>query len=313
MGAALRPALSSYSGLKPSSHQSPRTIDKVTNTQEQRKPEKRAPTDRPIAKLRASPFTNKTPIEGLFVPTSLKSIDPSPNMSSPPAHHHPTSLRNRDPIADRLVALVSSEFRGNVLEVAAGTGALLEVLRERLPSAELFQPTEYVPPRASDDDPFAAHGKLGTVQGAEELAVIDAVGADVCERVARARHLDLTTNPDVWELPIGVKYDVVHCGNTIHIAPYPVATDNLFEGAQRILNDGGFLTLYGPFKVRGKFTTVSNEEFDAKLRAMNPSFGLREVDEVVARARIHGLELLTVHDMPANNLFIAFQKRRSEL
>lgn len=104
-------------------------------------------------------------------------------------------------------------------------------------------------------------------------------------------------------------YDVVHCGNTIHVSPFPSATDGLMHIAAKALKSGGLFTLYGPFKRHGAFTTPSNADFDKYLKDKNPAFGLRDLEsDIVPRAKAAGLKLEKVEDMPANNFFVLFSK-----
>jgi hypothetical protein len=92
----------------------------------------------------------------------------------------------------------------------------------------------------------------------------------------------------------------------IHIAPWRAAT-GLVEGAARILEPGGTLYLYGPFRRSGHPTAPSNEAFDRELRARNPEWGLRNLEDVVALAASVGFGQPIVEEMPANNLSVIFQ------
>jgi hypothetical protein len=69
--------------------------------------------------------------------------------------------------------------------------------------------------------------------------------------------------------------------------------------------------LYGPYRRQGWHTSPSpsNEAFDAQLRARNPEWGVRNLEDVVDLASAAGLELEQVHEMPANNLAVVFRKR----
>ena len=60
--------------------------------------------------------------------------------------HHPSALRNRVPILKALLKLLpdSDTWEGDALEVATGTGALLEVLAPAYPKLS-WLPSEYVP------------------------------------------------------------------------------------------------------------------------------------------------------------------------
>ena len=93
----------------------------------------------------------------------------------------------------------------------------------------------------------------------------------------------------------------------IHIAPWR-ATQGLIEGAGRLLPSGAPLYLYGPFREQGRHTPPSNAAFDASLRARDPEWGVRDLDEVAALAARHGLTLTDRIAMPANNLSVVFRR-----
>ena len=99
----------------------------------------------------------------------------------------------------------------------------------------------------------------------------------------------------------------IFCANVIHIAPWRVA-EGLFAGAGRMLQEGGYLFLYGPFKRNGKHTALSNAVFDASLRENNPDWGVRDIDDVEKFASSCGLALREVVEMPANNLIVVFAR-----
>jgi SAM-dependent methyltransferase len=99
----------------------------------------------------------------------------------------------------------------------------------------------------------------------------------------------------------------IFCANVIHIAPWRVA-EGLFAGAGRVLQEGGYLFLYGPFKRNGKHTALSNAVFDASLRENNPDWGVRDIADLEKLASSCGLVLCEVVEMPANNLIVVFAR-----
>jgi len=101
----------------------------------------------------------------------------------------------------------------------------------------------------------------------------------------------------------------IFCANVIHIAPWRVA-EGLFAGAARYLRADGRLFLYGPFKRDGRHTAVSNAVFDTSLRSQDPDWGVRDVGDVKRLAEGTGFELAGIFEMPANNLILAFKRRR---
>ncbi len=77
-----------------------------------------------------------------------------------------------------------------------------------------------------------------------------------------------------------------------------------------MLSVAGLLYLYGPYRIDGRHTAPSNEAFDAYLRAQNPLWGVRDLADVTALARRHGLVLAETIGMPANNLSVIFRSAR---
>jgi muconolactone delta-isomerase len=79
------------------------------------------------------------------------------------------------------------------------------------------------------------------------------------------------------------------------------------ECASHLLNDDGILLIYGPFKVEGRFTTDSNEEFHNTLSSYQvPEWGLKDVADLKKAAANHGMVLKEIIDMPANNFSLIF-------
>ena len=69
--------------------------------------------------------------------------------------------------------------------------------------------------------------------------------------------------------------------------------------------------LYGPYK-RGADTAPSNLEFDQSLKSRNPTWGVRELDDVMALFDAAGFDLARQEAMPANNLSLVFIKRDAD-
>ena len=200
-------------------------------------------------------------------------------MTQPPAarRHAPAAARNREPILAALRPLLPAQ--GLVLEIASGTGEHAAHLAAALPHLT-FQPT----------DPDAA-----------SRASIDAWAAGL-PNIRPALPLDAAA--ESWPIPHA---DAILCINMIHIAPWP-ATPGLMRGAAARLPPGAPLLLYGPYRREGRHTAPSNATFDADLRARNPVWGVRDLEAVAATAAEHGFAAPEVHEMPANNLLLAFRR-----
>jgi SAM-dependent methyltransferase len=191
----------------------------------------------------------------------------------------PAAARNREPILEVLRSLLPE--RGLVLEIASGTGEHAAFIAPRLPNI-VWQP--------SDAEPDMRHS-------------IAAWAAEVDAPNLRPP-LTIDCTVDNWGIS---RADAVFCANMIHIAPWE-ATIGLVRGAAKMLPPAGMLILYGPFKRGGAHTAPSNEAFDESLRRRDPSWGVRDLDDLIALAEEHGLRFDTAIDMPANNLTVVFRR-----
>lgn len=104
-----------------------------------------------------------------------------------------------------------------------------------------------------------------------------------------------------------VALDAVYSSNTAHILPWALTRTMIAEAAAQ-LPAGGLLLLYGPFNYAGRFTSDSNEGFDAWLRASNPEQGIRDFEQINAVAQSNGLTLQEDSPMPANNRLLVWRK-----
>lgn len=116
--------------------------------------------------------------------------------------------------------------------------------------------------------------------------------------------LPLDAASDAW--PSG-PYDAVFSANTCHIMAWPEVVA-MFGGVGRILPAGGTLCIYGPFNYGGAFTSASNAQFDAALKAAAPHMGIRDFEAVDRLAAEQGLRLHADHMMPANNRLLVWRR-----
>jgi cyclopropane fatty-acyl-phospholipid synthase-like methyltransferase len=192
----------------------------------------------------------------------------------------PYVARNRDPILDVLRRVLAP--RARVLEIASGTGEHAVYFAAAMPELT-WQP--------SDPDPAAR---------ASIAAWIDAAGiANVSPPLA------IDVSSEDWG--VGRTFDAIVAINMIHISPWE-ATLGLTAGAGRLLSERGVLYTYGAYKRGGRHTAPSNESFDAWLKERDPRFGVRDIEDVEAAAKQHGLHLREAIEMPANNLSLVFRR-----
>lgn len=187
----------------------------------------------------------------------------------------PSVARNRDPILAALRPLLPAT--GLLLEIASGSGEHAAYLATALPRLTV-QPSDPRPDARASIDAWC--GTLANVRAA----------------------IDLDAAAPSWPI---TRADAILCVNMIHIAPW-AATQGLLAGAARVLTPGGMLVLYGPFLQRGVPTAPGNLAFDADLRARDPVWGVRALEDVERLAA--GFASPEITPMPANNLLVMFRR-----
>lgn len=182
----------------------------------------------------------------------------------------PACERNREPILDVLRTRFAS--RRSVLEVGSGTGQHAVHFAAALPWLS-WQCTD-LPPQLP-----------GIRQWLDEAGL---------PNTPPPLALDIA---GTW--PPG-PYDAVFSANVLHIVDW-TRVEAFFAGVGRVLGASGVLVVYGPFNVGGTYTSTSNRDFDAWLRARDPRSGIRDVEAVTALAEQAGLRAVDDVAMPANN------------
>ena len=120
--------------------------------------------------------------------------------------------------------------------------------------------------------------------------------------------LDVLQSPWPAEGPaFGAPFNLIYCANMLHIAPWACCA-GLMQGAARHLAAGGHLVTYGPYLEDSVPTAPGNLAFDASLRAQNPAWGIRRLEDVAAVAATAGLQLAARHALPANNLLLVWAR-----
>jgi hypothetical protein len=189
----------------------------------------------------------------------------------------PAAARNVEPIGDVLADWLPAS--GLVLEIASGTGEHALAFARRFPNLD-WQP--------SDPDP-------------EALRSIAAWQSDGPSNLRPPINLDVCAP----EWPID-RANAILCINMVHISPWEAAL-GLLDGAARLLDEGSSLILYGPWREAKVETAPSNLAFDESLKARDPRWGLRLVDDFAAKASSRGLSLKDRCAMPANNIMLRFE------
>ncbi|SEA96260.1 DUF938 domain-containing protein [Paraburkholderia sartisoli] len=204
---------------------------------------------------------------------------PNPNLPNL-RQHSPSAVRNREPILTVLQQVLPQS--GIVLEIASGTGQHVTHFASALP-ALTWQPSDPDAQARASVAAWIAHAGLANVRAPLAL--------------------------DVRRMPWGIDAaSAVICINMVHISPW-AATEALFAGAGRILERGGVLFLYGPYRRNGAHTAPSNAAFDQQLRLRDAEWGVRDMEAVVELAAAAAFEGEDPVAMPANNFSLVFRKR----
>ena len=186
--------------------------------------------------------------------------------------------RNAPPILE----VLQREFKecSNVLEIGSGTGQHAVHFAAALP--HLVWQTSDRDENHPAIDAWVCDADLGNVMAPLSLDV---------------QHAEIDS----------LAYDGVYSANTAHIMSYAAVVDMFSKVGEALCPDGVFC-LYGPFLLQGEFTSPSNAQFDAGLRARDPAMGIRDLDALDKLATSSGLQRSSIYALPANNMLAVWRK-----
>ena len=193
----------------------------------------------------------------------------------------PATERNREVILEILLQVLPAS--GTILEIASGTGEHAVYFAPHLKPRK-WLPTDPNPRSRASIAAWTAHSPSDNLYPP----------------------VDFDASASVWTLPDTTAITAIVNINMIHISAWGACL-GLMALSDRILPPGGILYLYGPFKQNGEHTSPSNAAFDSSLRAQNPNWGVRDLNDVVEAAKARNLNLINTYQMPANNLSVVFQ------
>ncbi|KAL4712720.1 hypothetical protein ACJJTC_008017 [Scirpophaga incertulas] len=202
---------------------------------------------------------------------------------------YPAANRNKEPILQVLKRFIlhqeEDEESHLFLEIASGSGQHLAHFAPNFPRVQ-FQPTEI-------DESL-----LGSItyyaDSCETKNILPPKQVDICNKLSNYGFIENSV-------------DYLYCANMIHISPFK-CTVGLFENAQAYLKSDALMITYGPYSKERVITPQSNIDFDASLRARDPSWGLRDINDLVKLGEENNLILIDTIDMPANNKILIWKK-----
>ncbi|AOX62521.1 MULTISPECIES: DUF938 domain-containing protein [Stenotrophomonas] len=188
--------------------------------------------------------------------------------------------RNRAPILAVLQRHLADRHR--VLEIGSGTGQHAESFAAALPHLQ-WQASDHPDHLPGIAERLDAAGLPNTPAPWPLQAV-------------------LSPAPGLGPLPpdAPLAFDAVFSANTLHIMSW-AHVQALFAGLPAVMAAGAVVCIYGPFNAHGEYSSDSNRQFDAWLKARDPASGIRDAEAVDALAAGAGLQLIEDVAMPANN------------
>ena len=190
--------------------------------------------------------------------------------------------RNKEPILQALGRIFPTS--GRVLEIGSCTGQHLVFFAPSFPELS-WQPSDQL-------DYLEGLSARIRLEGSPNI--LEAIELDVSKE---------------WP---GQLFDAVYSSNTAHIMSWE-SVCAMFAGVGSCLLPGGVFCLYGPFNEGGRFTTVSNQEFDCSLRARDATQGIRDLEALETLASGQQMKLTQQFRLPANNCLLVFHKEGASI
>jgi len=196
----------------------------------------------------------------------------------------PATQRNRDCIGDVLSKIIK---KGTVLEIGSGSGEHGVFFQKCFP--EIIWQTS---------DPDLVHRKSISSWIKYE---------DLTKKMPQPLEIDVEKIS--WKIPLRLAHSLqgIVSINMIHVAQWS-CTVALFRESGKLLKNGQFLILYGPFKIGNKHTSESNYFFDNSLKMQNDLWGIKNLEDVCYESKKNGFYQEDIIGMPANNFSIIYRK-----
>ncbi len=192
--------------------------------------------------------------------------------------------RNKDPILEIITPYLNAVDR--VLEI--GTGTAQHALH-------FAQACPHLTWQTTDQSEYL-EGIRAQLQNTPQSNVLEPFELDVNQIDWLAHSQDKSAG-----------YPLLYTANTFHIMTEQDVIE-FFAGLPKIVSSHATLIVYGPFSYQGKFTSLSNAEFDQRLRQRGVGSGIRDIDFLTPLANQAGFKLKQDVAMPANNQILVWQK-----
>ena len=197
----------------------------------------------------------------------------------------PATKRNSPFIGNVLSKIIKRN--GSILEIGSGSGEHGVVFQKRFPEVTW-----------QTSDPELVHRKSISSWIEHE---------NLSKKMPQPLVLDVEKIP--WGIPLKLVHSLqgIVSINMIHITEW-ACTIALFRESAKLLKNGQFLYLYGPFRIGNKHTSKSNYLFHNSLKMQNDLWGIRNLKEVSEEGKKNGFFQEDIIGMPANNFSIIYRK-----
>ena len=193
--------------------------------------------------------------------------------------------RNTESIGEVLSSILIK--RGSILEIGSGSGEHGVVFQKRFPEITW-----------QSSDPDLIHRK--SISSWIEHDQLDF-------KMPQPLEIDVEKTPWIIPSEILISLQGIISINMIHIASWN-CTKSLFKESGKLLKNGQFLMLYGPFKIGNKHISQSNDLFDSSLKMQNKLWSVRDLGEVNEEATIYILVKEELLHMPVSNFSVIYRK-----
>lgn len=204
---------------------------------------------------------------------------------------YPAASRNKEPILQVLKRFIICDHEQTedetplFVEISSGSGQHIAHFAPHFPNVK-FQPTEV------DENLFGS--LMYYTQNCPTKNILKPLLVDIRSNLSN----------------YGFKrnsIDYMYNANMIHISPFE-CTIGLFENAGAYLKPDALMITYGPYSKDGVITPESNIQFDASLRTRDPSWGLRDINDLIKLGEENNMSLIDTVEMPANNKTLIWKR-----